>query len=220
MEKIDFKKQSIPFTQVANDVLSDKKVSFEAKGLYAYLYSKPDGWNFNYIRIAEDTKESKNTVLKILHELEESGYLIRHRLASGRMVYQIIFPPIKPLTKSRVEGKKPLTKKATDQNSQVGVLGHISNKDGESNKENTSNKEELPEWINKEVWKNWEGYRKEKKQKLTPRSITLQLKYLEQHKDTHVAIIEQSIQNGWTGLFPLKVDNVISNQPVRVLKFK
>jgi len=82
-----------------------------------------------------------------------------------------------------------------------------------------SNTSGVPEWVNQEVWKEWEGYRKEKKQKLTPRSVTLQLKFLEKNKDNHVAIIEQSIQNGWTGLFPLKGDNGTSDKPVRVLNF-
>jgi len=37
MEKIDFKKDKIPFTQVSNAVLYDNNLSFKAKGLYAYL---------------------------------------------------------------------------------------------------------------------------------------------------------------------------------------
>ena len=35
-------KQNVPFTMVANEVLKDPKLSFKAKGLYAYLFSKPD----------------------------------------------------------------------------------------------------------------------------------------------------------------------------------
>lgn len=63
---------------------------------------------------------------------------------------------------------------------------------------------DLPEWLNKEIWNNWIAYRKDKKQTLTPRSIELQLKELSKDISNHVAIIEQSIKNGWTGIFPLK----------------
>lgn len=60
---------------------------------------------------------------------------------------------------------------------------------------------ELPEWINKEAWMEWEKYRKEKRKTLTPATIKMQLKFLEANKDNHVEIINRSIKNGWTGLF-------------------
>lgn len=62
---------------------------------------------------------------------------------------------------------------------------------------------ELPGWVKKEVWEKWEMYRKEIKKKLTPLMVKQQLIFLEQHKETHDKIIEKSIQNGWTGLFPI-----------------
>ena len=76
---------------------------------------------------------------------------------------------------------------------------------------------QLPDWLNKEVWSNWTEYRKEKKQRLTSRSIVLQLKELEKNKETHKEIIEQSIKNGWTGLFPLRET---ANKQSNILKVK
>jgi hypothetical protein len=72
-------------------------------------------------------------------------------------------------------------------------------------------KSNLPDWLDKEIWNSWVLYRKEKKQTLTQRSIDLQLKELEKNKDTHREIIEQSIKNGWTGLFPLKNKDTKTN---------
>lgn len=63
---------------------------------------------------------------------------------------------------------------------------------------------DLPDWLDKKTWEDWVQYRKEKKQKLTPISVKKQLKMLEENKGDHVGIINQSIQNGWTGLFPLR----------------
>lgn len=63
---------------------------------------------------------------------------------------------------------------------------------------------DLPEWINKDVWKLWVDYRSEIRKKMTPRTANLQLKFLENNKANHIKIIETSIMNGWMGLFPLK----------------
>jgi hypothetical protein len=67
------------------------------------------------------------------------------------------------------------------------------------------NKQEfiIPDWIDKKVWADWENYRRAIKKKLTQASVNLQIKLLEAHKKDYKAIIERSIQNGWTGLFPL-----------------
>lgn len=71
-----------------------------------------------------------------------------------------------------------------------------------------SKKEELeiglPDWLNIETWESWVAYRKEIRKKLTITTIKRQLAMLEKNKDNHVAIIEKSIQNGWTGLFEIK----------------
>lgn len=75
---------------------------------------------------------------------------------------------------------------------------------------------ELPGWVKKEVWEKWENYRKEIKKKLTPSMVKQQLIFLEQHKETYDKIIEKSIQNGWTGLFPI-TGNVTQGKPANVL---
>jgi hypothetical protein len=62
------------------------------------------------------------------------------------------------------------------------------------------------------AWIEWEQHRKEKKQKLTPLSVKKQLKFLDgRSKQEIIAIIDQSIMNGWTGLFELKNHN--GNKP-------
>lgn len=55
------------------------------------------------------------------------------------------------------------------------------------------------------IWSEWEQHRKEKKQKLTPMSVKKQLKFLHGRSSKEIIeIIEQSIRNGWTGLFEIK----------------
>lgn len=53
------------------------------------------------------------------------------------------------------------------------------------------------------AWSEWEKYRSESSWKLTPTSIKGQLKKLEKYgHDDAIASLEQSITNGWRGLFP------------------
>lgn len=71
------KKYDTGFTQVANVVLNDENLSLEAKGLYSYLFSKPSGWEFHPSTMAKDLKESHKTILRIVKELIEKGYIKR-----------------------------------------------------------------------------------------------------------------------------------------------
>lgn len=87
MDRVNFKKDRIPFTQVANSVLNDPKLSAKAKGLYAYLYSKPDGWNFAIDRIQKEFTDGRLSINNGLKELEDNGYLYRQRQKTGRVVY-------------------------------------------------------------------------------------------------------------------------------------
>lgn len=126
MEKIDFKKQNIPFTQVANGVLNDARITAKAKGIYAYLYSKPDGWSFESKRISNDMKDSRDSIRSGIKELEEYGYLIRYKLPNGRMVYKITLPP---MTENPAQDTDPMPEKATDGKSHSGKIRPISNKE-------------------------------------------------------------------------------------------
>lgn len=64
--------------------------------------------------------------------------------------------------------------------------------------------QDLPLWLDRQAWGEWVQFRAEKKQKLTPLSIKKQLNFLEKNQHCHVEILEQSIKNGWTGLFEIK----------------
>lgn len=73
------------------------------------------------------------------------------------------------------------------------------------NKSKSSYQIPYPEGDLKNAWLEWEQYRKEKKQKLTPSTAKKQIQFLGARADSEaIAIINQSITNGWTGLFELK----------------
>lgn len=85
MEKL--KKIPVPFAQVPNDLLTSKDVSATAKALWAYIQSKPDGWDFSAARIAQDFKEGRKTVLAAINNLIHTGWLERDKQSTGRVNY-------------------------------------------------------------------------------------------------------------------------------------
>ena len=73
------------FGAVPNELLNNPDISFKAKGLYAYLNSKPDNWDFSVEGIAAQVKEGIDSVRSGVHELEKTGYLkrIKHQNEKG-----------------------------------------------------------------------------------------------------------------------------------------
>lgn len=66
------------FTQISNIILNDKDLSLEEKGLFCYLFSKPNGWEFHYNVMRKELKEkSDKTIRKVLNRLVEEGYIIK-----------------------------------------------------------------------------------------------------------------------------------------------
>lgn len=58
------------------------------------------------------------------------------------------------------------------------------------------------------IWKEWFQYRTEIKKKLSPTSIKKQIKFFSSLSVSNsIEIINRSIRNGWTGLFPLDREN-------------
>jgi hypothetical protein len=152
MNKIEFIKEKIPFTQVANGVLTDKRLSAKAKGLYAYLYSKPDGWDFAIERMCLEMADGEYSISEGLRELQQFGFLTRKRQADGRIVHLVHFPPTKPYLENHGVGQEPHRENPRQGKSLTGKTTVVSNKDNIiiksiSNKESSSLKylENLPE---------------------------------------------------------------------------
>ena len=73
-----FKKESSEnYTIMSNYHLQDNNLSLKAKGLLSVMLSLPDEWDYSSRGLSTICKETKDTINKILKELEESGYLER-----------------------------------------------------------------------------------------------------------------------------------------------
>lgn len=57
--------------------LNDPRISFKAKGVLAYMLSKPDGWNFVETDIARHGKDQSLAIKTAIKELIAAGYITR-----------------------------------------------------------------------------------------------------------------------------------------------
>lgn len=74
---------------VPNNVLNDKNLSWKAKGLFAYIQSKPDNWDFAVNRITRDSKDGKDGTASGILELEKVGYLARKKFKNDKWQWDI-----------------------------------------------------------------------------------------------------------------------------------
>ncbi len=76
--------------------LEDKNLSFKAKGLLAYLLSKPDNWKVNINHLAKIGPDGKTSIESGLKELEENKYLyrIKKRNKEGKFEWESIVSEI------------------------------------------------------------------------------------------------------------------------------
>jgi hypothetical protein len=72
------------FATTPNELLNDKTISLKAKGLFAYIQSKPDDWDFSVERIANSLLEGVESIRNTIQELERKGYLIRQKVHLGQ----------------------------------------------------------------------------------------------------------------------------------------
>ena len=73
------KAQASNFTTVQNSIINCPNLSIKAKGLYLYLFSKPDDWDFCESRIAKDHKDGRDSVRSGIKELICAGLIQRIR---------------------------------------------------------------------------------------------------------------------------------------------
>lgn len=108
------------FTQVANRVLTDNRLSLRAKGMYAYLFSKPEGWVFHFEAMAAELRESKGLIYSAVNELITAGYIERIQENSGGrfggITYRFLPYQEIPYTEKTAYGKNRIRKTVTHSN--------------------------------------------------------------------------------------------------------
>ncbi|AFL69606.1 hypothetical protein [Sulfurospirillum barnesii] len=83
------KKRERDFAQISNNFLRDPNISFKAKGLFSYMFSMEDGWNFTIKSIANQQKDGQAAIIAAMHELKSHGYITYTKSSDGTGTYYL-----------------------------------------------------------------------------------------------------------------------------------
>ncbi|MBB1078936.1 conserved phage C-terminal domain-containing protein [Limosilactobacillus sp. STM2_1] len=65
------------YTNVSNQLIRDDRLSWKARGIFIYLWSQADNWQFYVSEVAKHATDGRESLQNGLKELEEFGYLKR-----------------------------------------------------------------------------------------------------------------------------------------------
>lgn len=162
----------------------------------------------SYETIAKKSRVSKRHVMRIISKLCADGYLRkRERMNKDGQtsnLYQINIELIGGDTVSLGGVTNNVT--GGGDNRDTGGVTPMSPESSVNHKYEPSI---IPESLNTDVflavWEEWQQYRKEIKKPLKPTSIKYQLRKLKEYPpETAAAMLTQSIENQWQGIFELK----------------
>lgn len=83
MSKI-IKVDNEPFTILNNKVIRDERLTWSARGVFAYLLSQSNDWNFYETEVAKHASNGITALRSALKELEKFGYLTRKRVRNAK----------------------------------------------------------------------------------------------------------------------------------------
>jgi hypothetical protein len=209
------------YTVMSNQHLKNKEMSLKAKGLLSMMLSLPDDWDYSVEGLVAICKESETSVKSTLSELKELGYLeviklMPNQTETGRIeyVYNVFEMPRDEKQEVEKQGVENLGVEflGVDVQAVENVGQLITNKQSikkiNTKEINTKNKIYYPfdEKLNR-AFADYVDFRKKIRKPMTDRAIELakdKLQKLSSDSDTQIEILNQSIVNGWQGLFPLK----------------
>jgi hypothetical protein len=84
------KKHERDYTIIDNNLLRDKRLSLQARGLMSYLLSNKETWQISFQKIQQETGVKRGQLESIIKELQALNYLKVERLTiKGK--YKVIY---------------------------------------------------------------------------------------------------------------------------------
>ncbi len=93
------KAQKEKYTNIDNEIINNKNISLPALGFMVYILSKPNNWKILPEHLSkimfkkENSKASYRYILEIINELENLGYIVKHKNGNGTMTYLVYEEP-------------------------------------------------------------------------------------------------------------------------------
>ena len=199
------------FTTINNEFIFNKDMSLKAKGLLCHLLALPNDWKLYVEEVEKWHKDGKKAIYSAFKELTQLGYMERSQVRENGKIVSWDYTVF----------EKPLSQKVDVEKVDVGfvdvqkapLLKTNSIKDLiklKTNKSKTKGFEfETLEELNVEVWKKWREFRTQQfRTSYKPigekAAIGKLLRISQGCHQVQEQIIQQSIENGWKGLFEIK----------------
>lgn len=170
------------------------------------------------MNIAQRCEMHRTTVVHAIQSLEAAGHLSR-QIRSGRNTFYMVHPSLSATSSAEqpvAQNNQSLS--ATNQSLSATSPSPLINPSPSENRHKPSKRtrvtipdEPPPSNLNVEAWHRWEQYRREIRKALKPASIPAAQRQLAAYGPDQEAVVEQSIANGYQGLFALK--SVQKNKP-------
>ncbi|WP_147369830.1 helix-turn-helix domain-containing protein [Mitsuokella multacida] len=203
------------YTVMANYHFKEKGLSLKAKGIMSLMLSLPEDWDYTVAGLATLSKDGIESVRSALRELEKFHYLTMEQTKdkAGKFSTTNYVLHEKPFTENPITGNpitgKPISEKRTQLNTNLSSTKEVSTK-----RQITHQEKKDPFAVASpklcEALRGFEASRKALHKPLTLRAKELIVKKLEklapQNEALQVAILDQSVERGWQGVFPLKTD--------------
>lgn len=161
-------------------------------------------------------KPAMETIRRICEELTKELRITQRTSQIGTIFkiinYDELQPKLNIRTSQRTSQQQVSSESIPRQDNNTKNVKNIKNKDREGSNG-------IPEWIPKQIWADFKEYRIRKKAPLTERAIKGIISKLEKLKsggNDPESVLEQTIVNGWTGIFEVKKDYVSTERSSHV----
>ena len=199
------------FTTINNEFIFNKNLSLKAKGLLCHLLALPNDWRLYVEEVEKWSTDGKSAIYSAFKELTSNGYMKREqKREKGKIV-----------SWDYIVYEKPHTDFQEVENLHI-ENQPLLNTNIKLNTNNTKTERDYPFELNLDAWELWKAFRKEQYRTIykplgEAAAISKLLRISNNNKEHQAQIIQQSIENGWKGLFELKtekqtkVQKIISN---------
>ena len=196
------------FTTINNEFIFNKNLSLKAKGLLCHLLALPNDWKLYVEEVEKWSTDGKSAIYSAFNELTSNGYMKREQIRDkGKIVswdYIVYEKPhidIQEIEKLDIENQTLL------------------NTNIKLNTNNTKTERDYPFELNLDAWELWKAFRKEQFKTIykplgEAAAISKLLRISNNNKENQAKIIQQSIENGWKGLFELKTEKQTKVQKI------
>ena len=196
------------FTTINNEFIFNKNLSLKAKGLLCHILALPNDWTLYVEEVGKWHKDGKDAIYSAFKELSTNGYMKREQIRQNGKFKGYDYIVFEKPNMDNPETEKPETDKPNTENPQL--LNTNNTKDLIKLNTNNSKTEgfKYPFELNVEAWESWKEFRKKEYRKsykdLGEKAAIKKLLKLTQSKEEQALILEQSMENGWIGIFALK----------------